>query len=391
MIQFFRDLPLKFKLQGYSFLMLGFLLLSFVYASFSLNTIGNKLAIIVEEDIPLSQQLSSVTIRQLEQALLFERGLHYGPLVRVNKTAQKELNTVITVFTEKTKKIENLLDLASKQAMHALSLYASSSEGSIEKTKFKSILKSLEHIKIAHQSYDEHAQETFMLFKEGHASSALLKSKQIVKEEIALEHEVEALLKSVQNFTQESANKAQKYEQNALKTLAIFGAICIFIALFVSHILSRFILKGIRTAITISSGNLREHIDITSKDEIGQLLHGMSGMKNKLLSMINEISGITGDLSRSSIGMQDLTAETSKIINEQRSETDRIATAMDQMNSSVNEVAESIGSTAKHAQDANKSTAAGQVIIGEAISEIDSLVAPYQHGNRNGRLTAKTK
>ncbi|AGH80624.1 methyl-accepting chemotaxis sensory transducer [Psychromonas sp. CNPT3] len=375
MIQFFRDLPLKFKLQGYSFLMLAFLLLSFVYASLSLNTIGNKLTIIVEEDIPLSQQLSSITIRQLEQALLFERGLHNGPLVRTNQNAKKELDTVMTVFMEKTKKIENLLDLATKQAKHALSLYASSSEGSTEKSKFKSILKSLEHIKVAHKSYDEHAQDTFLLFQEGHVSRALLKSKQIVKEEIALEHEVEDLLGNVQKFTKESATKAQEYEQNALKTLAIFGVICIFIALFVSHILSQFILKGIRTAITISSGDLRENINITSKDEIGQLLHGMSGMKNKLLSMINEISGITGDLSRSSTGMQDLTEETSKIINQQRSETDRIATAMDQMNSSVNDVAESIGTTAKHAQDANKNTAAGQVIIGEAITEIDSLVA----------------
>ncbi|KPU82948.1 hypothetical protein JI57_03055 [Psychromonas sp. PRT-SC03] len=62
MIQFFRDLPLKIKLQSYSFLMLALLLLSFIYAGVSLNTIGNKLSVIVDEDIPLSQQLSSITI-----------------------------------------------------------------------------------------------------------------------------------------------------------------------------------------------------------------------------------------------------------------------------------------------------------------------------------------
>lgn len=309
MKQFLRDLPLKIKLRSYALLMLIFLSISFIFASIALSNIGKELTLIVEEDIPLTQKLTHITVNQLEQAISVERALHYGAILLNEVTAKANFNKAIDDFYKKDILINKTIHEALEQIEHVLSV----SQGSMTE-KFKTIRSSLKDIAAAHESYVLHANEIFSLFEQNKPHQAEVLAEKIVHEEELLDKQVENLLFDLQAFTAQSAQNALQYEQSTISTLLVLGLISIVLGGIVSQLLCNFIVSGIRTAITTSQGDLRNEIQVTSKDEIGELLLGMNSMKEKLLLMVREISSITGQLSHSSLEMSHATTQTSEVL-----------------------------------------------------------------------------
>ncbi|NRA82981.1 MAG: methyl-accepting chemotaxis protein [Gammaproteobacteria bacterium] len=65
--------------------------------------------------------------------------------------------------------------------------------------------------------------------------------------------------------------------------------------------------------------------------------------------------------------------QTSEIITQQRCETELVATAMNQMTSTVHDVADTINQTATHALEATKQTIEGSKVVDTAVREINKL------------------
>ena len=365
---FFRDMPLKAKLLSYAGVMLSLIIMSFGYATYSLNSIGNELSTIVEEDIPLSKKISLITITQLEQAVSFERALHYGPKLKNEPAALAHFDKTLRHFEHGTEVIEQTIVQAVVLADHA-----QSSQDLALIAKFNEVKLSLHQIKQSHDLYVEHANEIFVLLAQGEVHAADLLVEKVEIEEEALDKKAEALLENIQLFTEASATLAKEHEEDAIVTLLIIGVVSVIIGVMFSQMLSKYIVSGINTAIVTASGDLTKEIVVTSKDEIGQLLVAMNGMKNKLTGMITDISGVTGQLSTASEEMSVVTTQTSEIITQQRCETELVATAMNQMTSTVHDVADTINQTATHALEATKQTIEGSKVVDTAVREINKL------------------
>ncbi|MCJ8292863.1 MAG: methyl-accepting chemotaxis protein [Colwellia sp.] len=368
MKHYFRDMPLRIKLFSYAGVMLFLLVTSFIFSSYSLNSIGKELNTIVEEDIPLTQMLSKMTVTQLEQAISFERALHYGATLTLETKAPQHFQQAINHFHQGTEVINQSIadaEFIVDQGRHINS--------EALQVKLSQVSKSLKHIHAAHDSYIEHAQEIFTLLAKGEQHLAEELIEKIEVEEEALDKENEDLLNNLQLFTKKSAMAAKEHEESALTMLLIIGLASIFIGGVFSFLLSNFIVRGIQSAITTASGDLTKEIKVTSKDEIGQLLEAMNAMKANLLSMIREITGITGELSSASSDMSAVTSHTNDMMTQQVSETELVATAMNQMTQTVHSVASNISETASHAFDAIKHTDEGKKVVDNAVCEIEQL------------------
>ncbi|NRA54088.1 MAG: methyl-accepting chemotaxis protein [Gammaproteobacteria bacterium] len=369
MKNFFRDLPLKLKLLGYTAVMLLLITLSFGYATYSLAKIGEELTTIVEEDIPLTKLISLMTVTQLEQAVSFERSLHYGSKLN-DKHGQEKFKTTISHFDHGTKVIENAITKAIAFTQHA-----QSSNDIALINKFAEVKKQLKQIEHDHDSYVEHVHQTFALLAKGKddAAAADILIEKVVEEEETLDKTSEALLLNIQSFTQDSAIAAQTHEKQAITTLLIIGVFSLVVGTILSLLLSRFIVTGINTAIVTASGDLTQEITVTSKDEVGQLLSAMKAMRDKLRTMIGDITSVTGQLSSASQVMSEVTSQTSLIIDQQRNETQLVSSAMDQMTSTSREVSDIITQTANHAVEATNQTVEGRQIVDTAVAEINKL------------------
>ena len=162
MMKFFKNISMRSKLLSYAALMLTMLFLSFGYAILSLTAIGEELTTIVEEDIPMSNKLSKMTILQLEQSVSFERALHYGAAMEQVHTAKEHFDAAIAKFNARDQEIEQIANQVRALANHAIAV----GDEHI-KMKFSEILQSLTHIVKAHKSYVEHAHQAFAAFESG--------------------------------------------------------------------------------------------------------------------------------------------------------------------------------------------------------------------------------
>ena len=312
--------------------------------------------------------LSKMTVTQLEQAISFERALHYGATLTIESKAPRHFQQAISHFNQGTVAINQLL----KDAEYLVSQSQHTSSQALQ-LKLTHVRKTLKHIQLAHDRYIEHAQQIFNLLSKNELHLAEQLIEKIELEEEALDKENEQLLDNLQLFTKESAITAKEHEEAALVTLLVLAVVSLFIGTIFSFYLSNFIVHGIQSAINTASGDLTKEIKVTSKDEIGQLLEAMNSMKSNLLNMIHEISGITGELSTASSDMSAATSHTNNIMAQQVSETELVATAMNEMTQTVHSVANKISETARHAFAATQHTESGKKVVESAAREIELL------------------
>ena len=359
-------------------MMLLLLCISFAYAISALISIGHELDNIVEEDIPLTQEVSHVTVTQLEQAISFEKALHYGTLMihqekiteqnSQQPQARAKFVTALAVFERESQ----IIDKAIKKAK-ALTEHAIKTIDSPLALKLEYVAKSLLYIEEAHANYDKHAHQTFELFKQGNLVEAERLAELVVIEEQALNKETEELLFELQEFTRQSAEIARDHEKAAVNTMIIFAIISVIVGIVLSILIGNFVVRGIQIAISTADGDLSSEIVIESSDEIGDLLTAMNRMKKQLLTMLREITTITTDLSNSSLEVSTNTNHTSTVLSKQRGETEMVAAAINEMTATNKSVADAISNTASSALKATELTQAGSIVVDHAVEEIGKL------------------
>jgi len=362
------SMSLKAKLMGFASLLISLLIFSSFYSYRAMSNIGVELSAIAEEDIPLTDKVAEITTRQLKQAVQFERAGHYGVILQSESQAVSHFREAVKAFDEGTEKIETSLHDAERLAEESSNRH--SGDGG---QKFVSIGKALKDIEIRHKAYVEHAHSAFIAFTQGNAHQAEAAVAELELEEKQLNDSLEQLLNEISEFTEMSAMRAEEHELSAIVTLSVIALVSIVVGFIVSAIFASFIVNAIRKATVIASGDLTQEIKVTSRDEIGELLTAINGMRQKLLDMLSDISETTEQLSTASEEMSSITTQTSETIQIQRSETEQVATAMNEMTATVQDVAVNISHTANAATDAYEQTHRGSQIVQRAIAQINKL------------------
>ncbi len=119
--------------------------------------------------------------------------------------------------------------------------------------------------------------------------------------------------------------------------------------------------------------DLSRRVDINSRDEIGEMATSFNNMLEKLHHSMREVSGSTGQLAAAAEELSAITIETNNAIELQRSETDQVATAMNQMTATVLEVASSATTAAEAAHGADSESQSGRRVVQETMDSIDKL------------------
>jgi len=123
----------------------------------------------------------------------------------------------------------------------------------------------------------------------------------------------------------------------------------------------------------VAEGDLTSTIKVTRGDEIGELMQGLSSMRNRLVAMISKITDTSVELSSAMEEMSAIATETKSNIEQQQSETDQVAIAMNEMTATVQEVAGNISNTADAAEQAHNETLNGEQVVGHTINTMQQL------------------
>jgi len=130
--------------------------------------------------------------------------------------------------------------------------------------------------------------------------------------------------------------------------------------------------------ISEGEGDLTSRLDVSGKDEIGQLASSFNGFITKIQGVVREVTASTSQLSAAAEEMSMITDETRSGVQRQQSETALVATAVTEMSSTVHEVANSAETAASSASQADTQSEQGKQIVSATVSSIRTLATEVE-------------
>jgi len=125
-------------------------------------------------------------------------------------------------------------------------------------------------------------------------------------------------------------------------------------------------------------GDLTMRLDENGKDEIAMLAIAFNQFAEKVRKTVSQVAGSTAQLASAAEEMDTITRETTEGVLQQQNETEQVATAMNEMTATVQEVARHAGEAAAFAQSANEESVSGKNIVSETTAVINKLAAEIE-------------
>ncbi|MEZ2353765.1 methyl-accepting chemotaxis protein [Caballeronia sp. RCC_10] len=141
--------------------------------------------------------------------------------------------------------------------------------------------------------------------------------------------------------------------------------------------LSRRIARPLDAALTqftaIASGDLRRHVNVTSNDEMGQLLRGLSTMQSSLIETVRSVrsgsESIASATKQIAAGNIDLSSRTE----EQASALQQTASSMDQLTGTVKQNADNARQASALAANASEIAGKGSHVVSQVVTTMGEI------------------
>lgn len=192
-----------------------------------------------------------------------------------------------------------------------------------------------------------------------------------------LEQQLDQLLAQSDLLSQDQTQRRdQEAEQARTQTLAITAAALLFGAL-AAWIIAGQIVKPLRRALAVANriadGDLSHDVQTLRRDELGQLQCSMAQMTLNLRGLIGSISDNARQIASAAEELSAVTEQTRAGVSNQRDETEQVATAMNQMLATAQEVARHAEQASIAANQANQQTELGDQVVTDAVAHIEHL------------------
>ncbi|WP_369921521.1 methyl-accepting chemotaxis protein [Marinomonas polaris] len=171
-----------------------------------------------------------------------------------------------------------------------------------------------------------------------------------------------------------------KEDGDRVSTLLItVTAIAILMGIFFAMLIRHMIIKPMNEVMTavekISEGDLTQILNTDRKDELGQLYNNIGVMSRTLNKLISEV--ITGvlNLSSTSEQLEAISKQGQTMMQSQKDETDQVATAINEMSSTVSEVARNAETAAEATTKTDNIVNQGNLKVSDTARSIESLAS----------------
>jgi len=184
---------------------------------------------------------------------------------------------------------------------------------------------------------------------------------------------VDEFLISVEQRTTEVVSRQKDNVLTSRYMLVAGSLLVLVISIILLIVISQALADLPRVAAQLSKGDISMSFETERKDEIGQLMRGIQVMSDKLKSMHSEITSAASKLSRVSENVRVESVSTNENIHDLNSKTEQVAAAMNEMTTTVQEVAVNITKSAAASKGADMEAVNGKGVINQTINEITQL------------------
>ena len=181
-----------------------------------------------------------------------------------------------------------------------------------------------------------------------------------------------------QAYGAEDQTMQAQLQTNAMQIIGS-SIVALLVGLIASLLITRLIVKPLRSVIgiaqRIAAGDLSGHIEVSRRDEIGQLMLAMQQMGAGLSGIVSGLQAGIEQLATSAHSLSAVTEQTNREVSSQQQETEQVATAMNQMTATVHDVARNAEEAALAAQSADDKVDSGQAVVRQSLQRIEQLAS----------------
>lgn len=217
-------------------------------------------------------------------------------------------------------------------------------------------------------------------FDEYRASTALN-----TQAELAMDAIAEQMLNESEAVQQSIVAEQQRRDQQAYYTLFGMTLIAVLLSASAALMIRRQIVAPLRYTVGVVSrvalGQLNLEVRHRRKDELGQVMQAMQQMTANLHGIVRKIEGGTRQLNLATGNLTRITDDATARGEAQSLETDKTATAMLQMNTTLVDVARSTEQTLQAARSAKEGSAAGSRDVLAVLQQVQQLSAQMEQAS----------
>ncbi len=194
---------------------------------FVMAKIGSEIEEIAEQDIPLTGMVTKLTLHQLEQAILTEKGA--GALIK------QDTKSIAEAFATLGKKVHDEI-VETERMLEGAIANAHSSEA---KQAYQGLLAVMGGINRDQQVYEAHGEEIFALIEAGKPEAAAEIMATAEAELKKIDRELIEAVTTLQTFTAESARTAEADEKAGILAMTATAALLLVLGMALTIIVSR--------------------------------------------------------------------------------------------------------------------------------------------------------
>ena len=176
-----------------------------------------------------------------------------------------------------------------------------------------------------------------------------------------------------------SSGVAAEKQLYIVLAFVVLGSIFI---MYMAHVIGRF---GDRRASTlveaiqnIKKGDLTQKVVIPGKSDFSWMAFELDSARKNVANLVHTLVGGVSQLNTATQNMEAISRETVDGVLKQQTETTQVATAMNEMTASVQEVARTASSAADAARNADDEAKVGKQVVLETMEAIDSLASEVE-------------
>lgn len=195
----------------------------------------------------------------------------------------------------------------------------------------------------------------------------------------AIRNGLQALMEKQDEITLSTRAAVLEEGRQALWQTLVLTLVALLTSLVLAWWLSGKLARGISRALEAmnqiagADADLSHRLQVESQDEVGRFAASFNTFMDQLQQLVKEVRTTTTELSQGVDQLSRASESSTQSIHEQREKTELAATAMNEMTSSVQEVARHAGATAEAGREAGKASEKGQDEVRHTLDGIERL------------------
>lgn len=339
-MRWLNNLSITKKMMAMVGCLLALTLMVSAYSIAKMQRVAVEIEAIAHDNLPLAKLMTDMTVHQLEGAITLERlfraaGIESGQGKQQQNQYQAQLMELVNKFKQEFHQSRQLLE---SSIDHAVSAEIRNYLINLEQD--------LDSLGREHEEFERKLNDLLNELRSGRDVTLLVaEAEQIEQLQISLDQRLIDVLRKIEQATEQSVLVTEQEEHEALWGMIYLSAFAILLGLIIGIGFSKQIVKAIARARNLANamagGDFSQRAQVTTNDEIGQLITSMNTMAQSLSQIVGEVIDRANTIASTVTQLASSAESNKQSVQHQQANTEQVSSAMAQMAMTITEVASS--------------------------------------------------